>query len=150
MVERRNHKRRTEDKRRHAILRENWYRDVWLVIITVIVFLALIAANGERQRNIEGRRIAVESICGATSAVITAGRAVIGGSGAGLAPELERFLRKHGYPPKPVRQAEAKKAAEAYAESIARGIESNSGVTGLVRKNGTLNCRKMVRKVTQQ
>lgn len=140
--------RRSEDRppkhRRIAILRENWYRDVWLIIISGLVLLALARASDEREAQLEGRRTAVEAVCGATSAVVQAGQATITGGGAGIPEELSRFLERHGYPPKSVREEQAKLAAEAYAKNVSKQIEKNSGLTGIVRENGTLDCEKMV------
>lgn len=52
--------------------RENWYRDVWLFIITVLVFLS-IQANGNRVDDIQASRVeATLSSCQKTNEVIAA------------------------------------------------------------------------------
>lgn len=90
----------------------------------------------------QGRQIAIGITCGATSAIIAAGRATITGGG-NLPPELERNLRRLGYPPRSVREASARRAAEAYSSSIANAIEKQSGVKGIVRSDGSLDCDRV-------
>jgi hypothetical protein len=41
------------DARRKTIIRENWYRDVWLLLITVFVVGILILGIGENDERIE-------------------------------------------------------------------------------------------------
>ena len=90
----------------------------------------------------EGRQTAVAITCGAISAVIEAGRATIT-SGSQVSPEFERNLRKLGYPPRSQREEAARKAARAYSVSIAQAVEEESGVQGIVREDGTLNCERV-------
>jgi hypothetical protein len=47
------------DRRPHPILRENWYRDVWLFVISVFMVLALLGginANEDRINDIQQSR----------------------------------------------------------------------------------------------
>jgi hypothetical protein len=92
----------------------------------------------------EGRRNAVAIVCGATSAIIEAGRASIL-SGGELPPRLERNLIRLGYPERAERRAQARAAAEAYSLGIAGAIEKESGVQGLVRADGTLDCDRLLK-----
>lgn len=132
---------------RRLIPSENWYRDVWLLVISVFVFVALHNASNAINQQREGRRVAVAAICGATSAVIEAGRATITGGAAGVNGEFERNLRKLGYPPRKVRRKQAMAAAEGYARTIAEGVRTAAGVKahGLVRADGTLDCHRLQR-----
>lgn len=144
--------RRRSDLERHRLIRwrENWYRDVWLLLTTALVAWALLGQNNvlddvrrvqDEQR--EGRRAAVQVTCAATSAVIDAGRATIIGGAQNLDPEFTASLERLGYPPVEVRQAQAQKAAKAYAKAIANRVETATGFTGIVNENGTLNCAKL-------
>lgn len=136
--------RRRSDKAR-LILRENWYRDVWLLLVSAFVVVAVLNSRDAVERQKEGRRVAVQAICGATSAVIEAGRATITGGATGVGGEFERNLRALGYPPRKVRQRQAMQAAEAYARTIAEGVRQAAGVNarGLVRRDGTLDCQRL-------
>lgn len=111
----------------------------------IAIVLAAIAVRGNTsdiQRQREGRRVAVDVTCATMSAVIDAGRATITGSSR-VSPKFERNLQRLGYPPRKQRQAAAKAAAAAYAESIARTVEREAGVEGLVQRDGTLNCARL-------
>jgi hypothetical protein len=88
---------------------------------------------------VEGRRTAVAITCGAVSAVIESGRASIL-AGVQLPPKLERRLVSYGYPTKPERVVAARKAANAYSLGIASAVEKESGVQGIVRRDGSLDC----------
>src|SRR4051812_37588062 len=70
--------------RHFRFLRENWYRDVWLIIISVVVLWSSISTyqNGQdtyqnQQDQRTGRRVALGATCAAVSGVIEAGRATI-------------------------------------------------------------------------
>jgi hypothetical protein len=90
----------------------------------------------------EGRRIAIGITCGAVSSVIEAGRATIL-AGVQLPPRLERRLVSYGYPPRAKRIAAARQSAQQYSAGIANAVEKESGVQGIVRENGTLDCVKV-------
>lgn len=94
-------------------------------------------------RQAEGRRVAVDVTCAAMSAVIEAGRTTITGSGRVTSEEFERNLRLLGYPPKSERRAAARRAADAYARSIAMNVQRQARVKGVVRPDGTLNCARL-------
>lgn len=148
--QRRNSDRRLDKRVLHAIrsglgpfLRENWYRDIWLTAISALVVLALIGQGNVLDDIQEGRRAAVDVTCAATSAVINAGRATITGGAESLDPEFARNLEKLGYPSKPVRERQARKAAKLYAGAIAREVERATGVTGVVKEDGSLDCERL-------
>jgi hypothetical protein len=89
----------------------------------------------------KGRRVAIGVTCGATSAIIEAGRSIITGESQGALPKsAEKALRALGFPPRKQRRHQALLAAKAYAKSISDAIEKQSGVKGIVRRNGSLNC----------
>jgi hypothetical protein len=121
------------------LVRENAYRDVWLLLVSGLMVWALLDIRGVVNDQREGRRYAVNVVCGATSAVIDAGRATITGGGVGP-PEFVRNLERLGYPPRRVREAQAQKAAAQYADLIARRVEKVAGATDVVRRDGTLDC----------
>jgi hypothetical protein len=129
-------------KRLSRSLPERAYRDVWLILITGLVAWSLIGIQNTVNDQRDGRKYAVNVVCGATSAVIDAGRATITGGGVGP-PEFVRNLEALGYPPKRVREAQAQKAAEQYAELIARRVERVAGARDVVKPNGTLDCVRL-------
>lgn len=126
------------------VVRENWYRDVWLILITGALFWSQIGLSDVVERQRESRRAVDRITCAATSAVIDAGRATITGGAESLDPEFARNLEALGYPPLKVRKEQAEQAAHAYAEAIARRVEEATGATGIVNPNGTLDCRALV------
>lgn len=128
------------------LLRENWYRDVWLLLVSLVLLLMVHGVQSRVERQREGRAIAINVMCGGISSVIEAGRATITGSST-LSPEFERNLERLGYPPERQRKAAARAAAKGYAASIAAAVQQESGVRGLVRKDGSLNCERL-RQVT--
>jgi hypothetical protein len=56
-----------------------------------------------------------------------------------------RNLERLGYPPAEVRKRNARRAADEYARAIARGVERQSGVRGVVRPDGSIDCRRLAR-----
>jgi hypothetical protein len=92
----------------------------------------------------EGRKTALRVVCSATSAVIEAGRKVITGGSIAPGTTFERNLRKLGYPPVEKRKADAKAAADSYANLIALRIARDTGVVGLVKQNGSLDCTRLL------
>jgi hypothetical protein len=60
-------------------------------------------------------------------------------------PRLEKHLERFGYPTFKARQRNARRAARAYAKSIAVAVERESGRPDLVDKNGALNCAQLRR-----
>lgn len=161
-IERRKKERRKVDRRFNLSPRENWYRD--LILLVVIVFLwqgngdakdaahdakgAAHDAKAAIQAQKSGRAFSLNVVCGATNATVRAGRGIITGGSAGTVEgKFERNLRALGYPPRSVRQAQAKKAADLYASSIATGVQRAAGskAEGIVREDGTLSCGRLVR-----
>lgn len=142
--ERRKWPRRKQDRWGwRIVVRENWYRDLWLIIITGVVLIALSRSQDAVNRQAEGRRVAGAVTCSAISAVIDAGRATIQSGGKIDPREFERNLEKLGLPPRDVRMERSRTAAESYARLIAQRVVEESKVPGLVREDGTLDCRKL-------
>lgn len=139
---RRRAQRRASDRWR-MVIRENWYRDVWLILTTVVVVVALIRAQDAIDAQNAGRRAAGAVTCSAISAVIDAGRATIDSGGRIDPRKFERNLERLGLPPRDVRARKARTAAESYARLIAQRVTTESGVPGLVRRDGTLNCERL-------
>lgn len=125
---------------------ENWYRDVILCVVCIFVFISLNNSDGAIDRVREGRALAIRVMCGATNATINAGRAQITGGSAGVPDKLASFLEAHGYPPKGLREKQAKVAANLYAQSISKGVLKTTGgeARGLVDPTGALRCDKLV------
>lgn len=141
--------------------RENWYRDIALVgLAIVLLWTALktpVAVDNARRavtnsnvavrRQAEGRKAAIQIICGVASAIIDAGRAtIVGSEGQGVPRRLALNLERLGYPPKHVREKQARRAARSYAQSIAERVRevADGKATGVVRNDGSLNCRRLL------
>jgi hypothetical protein len=132
--------------RRARILRENWYRDVWLFSVTILVALALNAEHKHTNEIQQGRRTTSGISCAVSAAVVKAGRVIIvSSSKQGLPPKLELFLERHGLPPKKVREQGAEVSARGYTAGINEEIVKVSGVKAaqVLNKDGTLNCDKL-------
>jgi hypothetical protein len=92
----------------------------------------------------EGRRIGIGVTCSAVNAVISGGRHVLETSGH-EPPKVEAALHRLGFPPAAVRRAQAARSAQAYATSIAHAVEHQiGGHQRLVRRDGTLDCRRLL------
>jgi hypothetical protein len=123
--------------------------------------------NAEKiARQAEGRKVAIGVLCGGLSAVSQKGHDVILGGAAlpGRTPRdadrvvfdpkthepiaisvgrFARFLEAHGYPTARIRLMGAKQAAHDYSAALARGVESQAHVTGIVRRDGSLDCQRV-------
>jgi hypothetical protein len=112
-------------------LRDNWYRDVWLLVITlfvVVLALKILSVVNEIQ---EGRRDSAGISCAVSSATVTAGKLVIvQSSEQPLPPKLEQFLEEHGLPPLKDRQLAARGTADEYTKLINAAIVKYAGVRG--------------------
>jgi hypothetical protein len=141
--------RRRHDDRgwKSVIIRENAYRDVWLLLISGFLLLALVRSQDAIDRQIEGRRIGSSITCSVISSVIEAGRDQILSSATPGPPNFEANLRKLGYPPIKVRREAAQAAAHQYASRIAWRVKEASGLRGIIRKDGTLNCPNLQKAV---
>lgn len=132
--------------------RRRW-RDVFrdfFVAASIAAALVAILDVEQTQRDVdEGRRLAQRVTCATLGAVIEQGRSTIEG-GAYITPrEFERALVGLGLPPLEARIERANVAAQGYAEGIAFVVERESGVRGIVRRDGTLDCDRL-RKLTLQ
>lgn len=76
-----------------------------------------------QDEQLAGRRFAINALCGATSGVIDAGRAII--MAGGRTPEQKALARL---------------AAISYGRRIAKTTEREIGQGGIVNDDGTLNC----------
>lgn len=149
--------RRRTDKIRHLLVaalhvlagRESWFNALWRIFVTGAVLLALILFAGTIRDQKEGRRFAVDVMCGAVNAVIDGGRATITGGQEVGSPEFVKNLEALGFPPKNVREKQSKVAAASYAQFIAHRVEMESGVHGVViekgPQKGTLDCVRLTR-----
>lgn len=143
------------------MIRSRRWRDGWIVVITLIAFLGIgraqqgvnranHAANSAKsaahqaksafRAQQDGRRIGSSITCSSISAVIDAGRATLIASSRISPHQFELALEGLGLPPQRVRAKQAKVAADLYAQSIALKVQRASGVKGVVREDGTLNC----------
>jgi hypothetical protein len=117
------------------------------------------------QRQQEGRKVAIEVLCGFASAVSDAGRKTIAGSVAlpgqtkrdadrivldkhgrvigVVSGRFARFLEAHGYPLAPQRLTGSKRAAEAYTRNLSNAVAEETHVKGLVKPDGTLDCARL-------
>lgn len=113
--------------------------------IALTLALGVLGTNGKVESQREGRRVAVDVLCGGLSAVAEAGRATITGSTDSLSPELTAFLERHGYPPLAVREREAEAGGKAYAKLIADAVAKRAKRTDLVdAKTGALKCERLL------
>jgi hypothetical protein len=126
---------------------ENWYRDVWLLIITLVVLYTAIQISSTSNRISEGRHFALSTSCAVESAVAAQGRDVILHSSPPTDTPLFRFLERHGYPPLKARLAQQRIEARAYVQGIAEAVQASTGVKGksLVRADGSLDCKRFSR-----
>lgn len=126
-----------------AVIRDNWYRDVWLLVVTLGVYVALNGSESDLQRQREGRAVAIEVTCTFSNAVARAGQATITG-GVTIKPrEFERALERMGLPPRKQRETNARNAARAYAAAISASVEQETGIKGLVAGDGTIRCDRL-------
>jgi hypothetical protein len=124
------------------------------MIIAVIALSGALhkAASAERQVDVQraevagqlagqqaGRAIAIQAICGFGNGIAEAGRVTIAG-GMIQPAQFRRNLERLGLPPERVRRRAAQASAEAYAVRIRQSVVQATGLRGLVRDDGTLNC----------
>jgi hypothetical protein len=143
---------RAEDHGKLTAIWGRYGQNLTAALAVALAAWAVIGLNKEQKEQREGRAIAIAVTCSATSAVIDAGRATITGqiSASAVTPRLARSLERLGYPPKEVREREARKAAAAYGRFIARRVEAAARTAGLdgesnalVTESGQLDCRKV-------
>jgi hypothetical protein len=127
------------------VLRDNWYRDVWLLLITVLVLLAVGRTYGLVNDIQEGRRVGTNVTCSATSAIIDAGRDTLKNSATIKPTEFEQNLVNLGLPRKEARTKAADEAAKRYGQSIASAVAKQTGRDDIVRPDGSLDCAALKR-----
>lgn len=135
--------RRTGGGRRRGDNRRT-YRDVWMLITTALVVIALLGMQQSLDAVRSGRHIAIAANCAVLSAVADAGRATIE-HGATVTHHEETALLRLGFPPEAVREAAARAEARAYVASISQAVDRQIGHRGdrLIRRDGTVDCRRL-------
>lgn len=115
-------------------------------LATAISFQSAANARGaaaDAKRAIErveaGRRVGSAITCATTSAIIDAGRDTIRASAYVRPKEFAIALESLGLPPFTTRAEYANAAAQAYARKISVAV-GKTGVRGVVREDGTLDC----------
>lgn len=99
----------------------NPVRDAMLILSLVFWLMSVTSQTSTLARQREGRRVAIEVLCGAQQGVIDAGR-----------DQLLSFGQR--------------RAARRYAVLVARGIEREAQTRGLVNvRTGRLRCQRLVK-----
>lgn len=129
------------------LVRENWYRDVWLLGVTILVLFAVGKTFGVVNDVQEGRRVGTNVTCSATSAIIDAGRDTLKNSATIRPTKFEENLVKLGLPRVKARKAAADEAAKRYGQSIATAVAQQTGRDDIVRADGSLDCKALQRAV---
>lgn len=126
------------------------YRDLWAVIVTGLVLLALAAGKHALDEVQIGRRAGTGFTCAIAGAVAQAGREVVEQSSPQKAPtpRAERLLIELGYGPKAQRAKQAHATGRAYTGRITELVERYAHIPAvearrLVRPNGTVNCDQL-------
>lgn len=97
-----------------------WIERLWLLVITGLLVFSLSSFQSEQARQKEGRRVAIQVLCGAEQGVINGGR-----------DQLLRYGQRQ--------------AAGDYARTVAAAIEREAGVQGLLDvRTGTLRCNRLL------
>lgn len=155
MTERRRHHRRKTDRWPHGPTRG---ASIWLTIVSFLVLIALIGARNSQDRadravrgNAQalsaiqaGRKNALNVTCTLATALLIAGKRTIASAAVGRETVFTRNLERIGYPPPSVRRAEATATARAYTATILEVMAKNPTTRdlGIIRPNGTLNCKR--------
>lgn len=165
------HNRRVSDMRgwprARRVAAEFWYELVpllALMIAGVALWLnsnkadkALVRATAARQLTVqqaEGRKIAIDVICGYQNGLGQAVRATFSATTriarqhtptGRKTLELLRFLQAHGGPSLRERDKQARQAAAAFLLVISRQVAKQAGANAkhVVRSDGTMNCTKL-------
>jgi hypothetical protein len=124
-----------------------------LVLLALgVLSLVLLSRQNETIGQVQhGRAIGTRVLCAAVSSVAQAGRDTIG-SQPPPPPAMERALERLGFPSLAARQRQAQQQADQYVQAISNRIEEAVGTRGdgLVRANGTLDCRRLIKVVQAQ
>ena len=84
------------------------YRDIWLLVVTILVLFAVSSVESDVERQREGRELALRANCGFNQAIIDGGRLIISQS-----TEDEDF-------------------ANQYVEYIAASVTESSGIDNII------------------
>lgn len=137
-------------------LPERWYRDAWLLAITVVVLFAVKAINHKTNEIQQGRKATAEITCAISAAVVKAGRlTIVTSAEAPLPPKLDQFLQRYGYPSPSARKTAAEVTAADYTRAIneeviravgakAKDVLEPNLIHGKSNpRGGSLNCEKL-------
>jgi len=117
---------------------------LYLVLISLVLLGGLSKLDGVIKSQKEGRRDALGVSCAISGAVINAGRNVILSSSLPpKPPRFERNLHRLGFPSRAELSKGAQIAATLYARSIAEAVQRQVHVTGIVHKDGTIDCKRL-------
>lgn len=127
------------------------FRNLWLLLITVVVLLAIGAQEGALRSQARGRRFVIAVNCATISAVAEAGRDVIASPANQPETPFDRALEGIGYPPRPQRVQQAKLLSTLYVQHIVSLVARHLASLGevkhphalavrLVQSDGTINC----------
>lgn len=128
------------------MLPERWYRDIWLLIITIIILLALGSLHEQTLEIQEGRVVGTQISCGLTQATITANKHVIEGSLLShYTASQEKALKIFGFGDKKARERKSVIAGHAYILSIQQAVMLFAGnkASGVIQSNGKVNCKEL-------
>lgn len=121
-------------------------RVLYLFAVAVAVFCAFLVTKVSdlQTEQQSGRKISLSVTCTVLGAIAEGGKATISTASGGPAnPKLERGLRRLGLPPFKVRQKQAQAAGDAYVNGIAQRVQDATGVSNLIRDDGTINCARL-------
>jgi len=132
---------------REAIKRRVTPGQVWLFIVTILVFAALAGYKHALDKVQEGRKAATQTTCAITSAVVASGRTTVEESGKQpFPPKLEGFLERYELPSRAEREKAARAAGAAYVQRVSEGVEKVVGITngeGILNPDGSVNCARL-------
>jgi mRNA-degrading endonuclease toxin of MazEF toxin-antitoxin module len=134
-----------------------WYRDLWLVLISVVLLFTVKALADEVNEQRNGRKTGTTITCVITSSILRGSHAFIVASSAQALPaKLEARLLKEGFPPKEAREKAAVVQADAYTKAIGDAVVEAVGskAKGLIvevshkrdfhaSSAGTVNCAQL-------
>lgn len=120
---------------------------VWPALSSVVSLVAVIAAVSAVEAQKDGRRIASTATCVAIGAITKAGQAAVAKSATPIRGAYAENLRRLGAPTQKQREAAAMAARVEYGRTIARDIEQRTGIPGIARPDGTIDCARL-RQVT--
>lgn len=119
------------------------WRNLVPLAAVVLAFIAVTRTQGDVERQREGRRVAVDVLCGGLYGVEDAGSRILTGD----LPDIPDALRR----PQTARERQAALVyAHSYALVISRAVLDQAGVDGkaVLRKDGSIDCNELKRLVS--